>query len=62
MNDLGLLSNASLIAIAAIRALERLRESREDDPEALATLDRLLEAGVFPQPDPRWPALPWPPV
>jgi uncharacterized repeat protein (TIGR03843 family) len=25
-------------------------------------IDRLLEAGVFPQPDPRWPALPWPPV
>ncbi len=25
-------------------------------------LDRLLDAGVFPQPDPRRPALPWPPV
>ena len=25
-------------------------------------LDRLLDAGVFPQPDPRWPAMPWPPV
>jgi len=25
-------------------------------------LDRLLAAGVFPQPDPRWPAMPWPPV
>jgi hypothetical protein len=25
-------------------------------------LDRLLTAGVFPQPDPRRPALPWPPV
>ncbi len=25
-------------------------------------LDRLLETGVFPQPDPRRPALPWPPV
>jgi hypothetical protein len=25
-------------------------------------VDRLLEAGVFPQPDPRRPALPWPPV
>jgi hypothetical protein len=25
-------------------------------------IDRLLEAGVFPQPDPRRPALPWPPV
>ncbi len=25
-------------------------------------LDRLIEAGVFPQPDPRRPALPWPPV
>ena len=25
-------------------------------------VDRLIEAGVFPQPDPRRPALPWPPV
>jgi hypothetical protein len=25
-------------------------------------LDRLIEAGLFPQPDPRWPAIPWPPV
>jgi hypothetical protein len=25
-------------------------------------IDRLLDAGVFPQPDPRRPALPWPPV
>lgn len=25
-------------------------------------LDRLLAVGVFPQPDPRWPAMPWPPV
>jgi hypothetical protein len=25
-------------------------------------IDRLLEAGIFPQPDPRRPALPWPPV
>ena len=25
-------------------------------------IDRLLAAGVFPQPDPRRPALPWPPV
>ena len=25
-------------------------------------IDRLLEAGVFPHPDPRRPALPWPPV
>ncbi|OGO59304.1 MAG: phosphatidylinositol kinase [Chloroflexi bacterium RBG_16_72_14] len=25
-------------------------------------IDRLLEAGVFPEPDPRRPALPWPPV
>jgi len=25
-------------------------------------IERLLEAGVFPQPDPRRPALPWPPV
>jgi len=25
-------------------------------------IDRLLAAGTFPQPDPRWPALPWPPV
>jgi hypothetical protein len=36
-----------------------------DPIEVAATarrLDRLLEAGVFPQPDPRRPALPWPPV
>ena len=25
-------------------------------------IDGLLAAGVFPHPDPRWPALPWPPV
>ena len=25
-------------------------------------IDRLLAAGVFPHPDPRWPAMPWPPV
>jgi uncharacterized repeat protein (TIGR03843 family) len=25
-------------------------------------IDRLLAEGVFPEPDPRWPALPWPPV
>jgi hypothetical protein len=25
-------------------------------------IDRMLEAGTFPQPDPRRPALPWPPV
>ncbi len=25
-------------------------------------LDRLIASGVFPQPDPRWPAIPWPPV
>ncbi len=36
-----------------------------DPIEVAATarrLDRLLAAGVFPQPDPRWPAMPWPPV
>ena len=36
-----------------------------DPIEVTATarrIDRLLEAGRFPQPDPRWPALPWPPV
>ncbi len=36
-----------------------------DPIEVTATawrLSRLLEAGVFPQPDPRRPALPWPPV
>jgi hypothetical protein len=36
-----------------------------DPIEVTATarrLDRLLDAGVFPQPDPRRPALPWPPV
>ena len=36
-----------------------------DPIEVAATarrIDRLLDAGVFPQPDPRWPALPSPPV
>jgi uncharacterized repeat protein (TIGR03843 family) len=36
-----------------------------DPIEVAATcrrIDRLLSAGVFPQPDPRRPALPWPPV
>jgi hypothetical protein len=36
-----------------------------DPIEVAATarrIDRLLEAGVFPQPDPRRPALPWPPI
>ncbi len=36
-----------------------------DPIEVAATIrriDRLLDAGAFPQPDPRWPALPWPPV
>jgi hypothetical protein len=36
-----------------------------DPIEVAATcrrIDRLLTAGVFPQPDPRRPALPWPPV
>ncbi|MEI7742960.1 MAG: SCO1664 family protein [Chloroflexota bacterium] len=43
---------------AALRALL-------DPIEVAATgrrIDRLLEAGVFPQPDPRRPAMPWPPV
>lgn len=36
-----------------------------DPIEVAATVrrvDRLLETGVFPHPDPRWPAVPWPPV
>jgi len=36
-----------------------------DPIEVAATARRLaglLAAGVFPQPDPRWPAMPWPPV
>lgn len=36
-----------------------------DPIEVRATVrrvDGLIESGVFPQPDPRWPALPWPPV
>ena len=36
-----------------------------DPIEVAATcrrIDRLLNAGLFPQPDPRRPALPWPPV
>lgn len=43
---------------------DRLR-SLLDPIEVRATarrVDRLIAAGVFPQPDPRWPALPWPPV
>jgi hypothetical protein len=41
---------------------EALRELL-DPIEVSATVrrvDRLLAAGVFPQPDPRWPAMPWP--
>lgn len=43
------------------------RDLREllDPIEVTATrrrIDRLLESGCFPQPDPRRPALPWPPV
>ena len=59
-----------------VRVLRALRSGLDDalgddlrallDPiEVAATarrLDRLLTAGVFPQPDPRWPAMPWPPV
>jgi uncharacterized repeat protein (TIGR03843 family) len=40
-------------------------EALLDPIEVRATarrIDRLLEAGTFPQPDPRRPALPWPPV
>jgi len=36
-----------------------------DPTEVRATarrLDRLIAGGTFPQPDPRWPAVPWPPV
>lgn len=36
-----------------------------DPIEVAATtrrIDRLLARGRFPQPDPRWPAVPWPPV
>ena len=36
-----------------------------DPIEVAATvrrIDRLLASGTFPHPDPRWPALPWPPV
>ena len=43
---------------------EELRELL-DPIEVAATrrrVDRLLTAGLFPQPDPRRPALPWPPV
>ncbi len=36
--------------------------SRVELAAARQRLDRLLATGVFPQPDPRWPAIPWPPV
>ena len=59
-----------------LEALRRLRACLDDDlgerlrrllapVEVSATvrrIDRLIETGVFPQPDPRRPALPWPPV
>jgi hypothetical protein len=59
-----------------LEALRRLRSCLDDDLgvrlrrllapiEVSATIrrvDRLIETGVFPQPDPRRPALPWPPV
>ena len=59
-----------------LEALRRLRACLDDDLgvrlrrllapiEVSATIrriDRLIETGVFPQPDPRRPALPWPPV
>jgi hypothetical protein len=59
-----------------LEALRRLRACLDDELgdrlrrllapiEVSATarrIDRLLETGVFPQPDPRRPALPWPPV
>ncbi len=46
-------------------ALGRDLRALLDPIEVSATtrrLDRLLAAGIFPQPDPRWPAMPWPPV
>jgi hypothetical protein len=59
-----------------VRVLRALRDGLDEalgddlrellDPiEVAATARRLsglLAAGVFPQPDPRWPAMPWPPV
>jgi hypothetical protein len=59
-----------------LEALRRLRACLDDElgerlrrllapVEVSATarrIDRLIEKGVFPQPDPRRPALPWPPV
>jgi uncharacterized repeat protein (TIGR03843 family) len=45
--------------------LDRELRALLDPIEVTATarrLDRLIAAGTFPQPDPRWPALPWPPV
>jgi hypothetical protein len=59
-----------------LEALRRLRACLDDElgerlrrllapVEVSATvrrIDRLIETGVFPQPDPRRPALPWPPV
>ena len=64
------------LAEAELEVLRTLRACLDDDLGArLRTLlapievaattrrvDRLIEAGVFPQPDPRRPALPWPPV
>ena len=61
-------SEAARPARAPRRAGRALGDELRDllDPiEVAATIrrvDRLLAAGVFPQPDPRWPAMPWPPV
>ena len=43
------------------RALQELLDPIEVRATA-RRLDRLMAAGAFPQPDPRWPAIPWPPV
>jgi len=53
------------LRLALDRALGDELRGLLDPIEVRATarrIDALLAAGVFPQPDPGWPALPWPPV
>jgi hypothetical protein len=64
------LNDAELDVLRGLRAgldagLGAALDELLDPIEVRATarrIDRLLETGLFPQPDPRRPALPWPPV
>jgi uncharacterized repeat protein (TIGR03843 family) len=55
---------ARLRADLSARLGERLAEliSTEEIDAIGARLDRLLAEGVFPEPVPGWPAVPWPPI